>query len=161
MRRWEKASNTWGSVELQNSPCLSAANLRYHSNSPKDREGMRNIVGGRPESAPVYMRSANRVDGLQEAHAPSPHMPRHVLESITQSPTQSLKNTPMNMSPTSLRYQEYAQPKIIKANYGQPLPNTGINGDYMTQQALFREQYLQQSGIVPYSTGSPGNSYVL
>ena len=136
---------------------------------------MRNIVGGRPESAPVFVRNANRVDGLQEAHhCPSPNMPRHVLESITQSPTQSLKNTcttTSNVSPTNFRYSDYkeygivnnqttATSKVNKIQYqSQNAPI--INGEYVNQQqALYREQYLQQTGIVTvpgqYSVGSPG-----
>ena len=135
--------------------------------SAKDREGMRNIIGGRPESAPVYIRASNRVDGLQETHSSSPNMPRHVLESISQSPTQSLKSmTPPGMSPTSQRYQEYKDCntnqilKVAKAQY--PNVQSPINGDYVTQQNLYREQYLQQTGMIaippPYSVGSPGGN---
>lgn len=97
-------------------------------------------------------------------------MPRHVLESITQSPTQSLRNVtpPGSSSPTSLRYQESYrecnanQPsaKSVKVHYttaGNP-----VNGEYVTQQALYREQYLQQTGIIAvptqYSAGSPGGN---
>lgn len=132
--------------------------------SAKDREGMRNIIGGRPESAPVYM-TANRVDGLEESCTPSPIMPRHVLESISQSPTQSLKSvTPPGMSPTSQRYQDYRDcntnqvTKITKAQYSHV--QSPLNGDYMTQQNLYREKYLQQTGMLaippPYMVGSPG-----
>lgn len=75
--------------------------------------------------------------------ASSPHMPRHVLESITQSPTQS-RSTPPSMS---YRYQDdyYSPqtPRIIKADY-----QNRINGDFVTQQSLYREQYLQQTGIM-------------
>ncbi|KOC66020.1 hypothetical protein WH47_12819 [Habropoda laboriosa] len=174
VRQWELASVTWSSVsELNNtSPSTmknrnSGLNASRQSLSAKDKEGMRNIVGGRPESAPIYMRNANRVDGLQETHCPSPNMPRHVLESITQSPTQSLKNvTPPGSSPTSLRYQDNYkdncnenQPKTVKIHYGAQNP---VNGEYVTQQALYREQYLQQTGIITvpaqYSTGSPSGN---
>lgn len=183
LRRWELASMTWSSLsDLNNtttpstlksrSPVLSTSRQNL---SAKDREGMRNIVGGRPESAPVFVRNANRVDGLQEAHhCPSPNMPRHVLESITQSPTQSLKNTcttTSNVSPTNFRYSDYkeygivnnqttATSKVNKIQYqSQNAPI--INGEYVNQQqALYREQYLQQTGIVTvpgqYSVGSPG-----
>ncbi|XP_017765034.1 PREDICTED: uncharacterized protein LOC108554326 isoform X1 [Eufriesea mexicana] len=175
LRQWELASVTWSSVsDLDNaSPSAtknrsSGLNSSRQSLSAKDREGMRNIVGGRPESAPIYMRNANRVDGLQEAHCPSPNMPRHVLESITQSPTQSLKNvTPPGSSPTSLRYQDSYkecnanQPtaKTVKVHYSAQNP---VNGEYVTQQALYREQYLQQTGIITvssqYAAGSPGGN---
>ncbi|XP_076627071.1 target of wingless isoform X1 [Colletes latitarsis] len=168
LRQWELASVS----ELNNASPTSARNRISISNTPrqslsaKDREGMRNIVGGRPESAPIYMRNANRVDGLQETHhCPSPNMPRHVLESITQSPTQSLKNvTPLGSSPTSLRYQDSYnanQPssKTVKVHYAGQNP---MNGECVTQQALYREQYLQQTGIIAvssqYSTGSPGGN---
>ncbi|XP_054007976.1 uncharacterized protein LOC128891984 isoform X1 [Hylaeus anthracinus] len=175
LRQWELASVTWSSMtELSNaSPSsrnrFSISNASRQSLSPKDREGMRNIIGGRPESAPIYMRNANRVDGLQDTHhCPSPNMPRHVLESITQSPTQSLKNvTPPGSSPTSLRYQDSYkecnanQPstKTMKVHYGGQNP---VNGEYVAQQALYREQYLQQTGIISvqsqYSAGSPGGN---
>lgn len=138
--------------------------------SAKDREGMRNIIGGRPESAPVYM-TANRIDGLQETLSASPNMPRHVLESISQSPTQSLKSmTPPGMSPISQRYQDYRDnyhqiPKVTKAQYSHV--QNSLNGDFVTQQNLYREQYLQQTGMVSipshYSVGSPSaknNPYV-
>ncbi|XP_012281583.1 uncharacterized protein LOC105700368 isoform X2 [Orussus abietinus] len=173
LRRWELASVTWSSVsDLNNSSSdlktrTFGLSTSRQSLSAKDREGMRNIIGGRPESAPVFVRNANRMDGLQETHCPSPNMPRHVLESITQSPTQSLKNTPPSASPTSLRYQDYNKEynanqmpiKITKAGYqGQ----NQVNGEYVTQQALYREQYLQQTGIITvpsqYSAGSPGGN---
>ncbi|KAG7202479.1 hypothetical protein KM043_017050 [Ampulex compressa] len=172
LRRWELASVTWSSVsELKNvSPATlknrtSGLGTSRQSLSAKDREGMRNIVGGRPESAPIFVRNANRVDGLEETHCPSPNMPRHVLESITQSPTQSLKNTtPPGTSPTSLRYHDcyrecnanQAPTRTIKVHYGAQNP---INGEYVSQQALYREQYLQQTGIITmpsqYSASSP------
>ena len=174
LRQWELASVTWSSMsELNNASPTDTKNRTSASNTPrqslsaKDREGMRNIVGGRPESAPIYMRNANRVDGLQEAHhCPSPNMPRHVLESITQSPTQSLKNVtpPGSSSPTGLRYQDSYkecnanQPssKSVKVHY--TTANNPVNGEYVTQQALYREQYLQQTGIITvpsqYSAGS-------
>ncbi|XP_076286078.1 target of wingless isoform X2 [Lasioglossum baleicum] len=165
LRQWELASVSWSSVRS------SISNASRHSLTAKDREGMRNIVGGRPESAPIYTRNANRVDGLQESHhCPSPSMPRHVLESITQSPTQSLKNAtpPGNgSSPTSLRYHDgykecnVNQPsgKSVKVHYTGQSP---VNGEYVTQQALYREQYLQQTGIITvppqYSAGSPAGN---
>ncbi|XP_076184007.1 target of wingless isoform X2 [Ptiloglossa arizonensis] len=175
LRQWELASVTWSSVtELNNASPTSARNRISVSNTPrqslsaKDREGMRNIVGGRPESAPIYVRNANRVDGLQETHhCPSPSMPRHVLESITQSPTQSLKNvTPPGSSPTGQRYQDSYkecnanQPaKTVKVHYVGQNP---VNGEYVPQQTLYREQYLQQTGIIAvpaqYSAGSPGGN---
>lgn len=171
LRRWELASVNWSSVaDLNASPTPLKSNSAGLSNSrqslsAKDREGMRNIVGGRPESAPVFVRNANRVDGLQETHSPSPNMPRHVLESITQSPTQSLKNTPPGMSPTaSLRFQEYnANQTAVKLAKVQYHTQNQVNGgEYVTQQALYREQYLQQTGIVTvpsqYSAGSPGGN---
>ncbi|XP_078045036.1 target of wingless isoform X1 [Augochlora pura] len=164
LRQWELASVSWSNVRS------SISNSSRHSLSAKDREGMRNIVGGRPESAPIYTRNANRVDGLQETHhCPSPSMPRHVLESITQSPTQSLKNsTPpgSGSSPTSLRYHDTYkecnanQPlKSVKVHYAGQSP---VNGEYVTQQALYREQYLQQTGIITvppqYTAGSPAGN---
>ncbi|XP_076232034.1 target of wingless isoform X2 [Calliopsis andreniformis] len=171
LRQWELASVT----ELNNASPSTTKNRGSISIAPrqnmsaKDREGMRNIVGGRPESAPIYMRNANRVDGLQEIHhCPSPSMPRHVLESITQSPTQSLKNVtpPGSSSPTGFRYQDSYkecnanQPsaKTVKVHY--TTTNSPMNGEYVTQQALYREQYLQQTGILPsqYSAGSPGGN---
>lgn len=173
LRQWELASVTWSSVTDLNSTSPtttknrnSGLNESRQSLSAKDREGMRNIIGGRPESAPIYVRNANRMDGLQETHSPSPNMPRHVLESITQSPTQSLKNvTPPGSSPTSLRYQDsykecnanQLSAKSVKADYGAQNP---VNGEYVTQQALYREQYLQQTGIISsqYSTSSPGGN---
>ncbi|XP_015433688.1 PREDICTED: uncharacterized protein LOC107189631 isoform X1 [Dufourea novaeangliae] len=184
LRQWELASVSWSSMtDLSNaSPTAIRSTRNSISYAPrqsltaKDREGMRNIIGGRPESAPIYMRNANRVDGLHESHhCPSPNMPRHVLESITQSPTQSLKNvTPPGSSPTGggLRYQQdsykecnanqqpSAKSSVMKVHY-----NTGqspVNGEYVTQQALYREQYLQQTGIITvpsqYSAGSPGGN---
>lgn len=174
LRQWELASVSWSNVSELNGTSPSTLKNRAglsssrQSLSAKDREGMRNIVGGRPESAPIFMRNANRVDGLQEAHCPSPNMPRHVLESITQSPTQSLKNTtPPGSSPTSLRYQDsykecnanQTSAKTVKMHYGGQNP---VNGEYVTQQALYREQYLQQTGIITvspqYSAGSPGGN---
>ncbi|XP_015175133.1 PREDICTED: uncharacterized protein LOC107065718 isoform X1 [Polistes dominula] len=177
LRRWELASVTWSSsVSDLNQPSLSnqknrnpALSTSRQSLSAKDREGMRNIVGGRPESAPIFMRNANRVDGLQETHCPSPNMPRHVLESITQSPTQSLKNvTPPGSSPTNFRYQDsfkecnanqIPSKTTSKLHYGSQNP---VNGEYVTQQALYREQYLQQTGIIvpssQYSAESPGGN---
>lgn len=177
LRRWELASVTWSSsvsdldqASLSNERNRnSALSTSRQSLSAKDREGMRNIVGGRPESAPIFMRNANRVDGLQETHCPSPNMPRHVLESITQSPTQSLKNvTPPGSSPTSLRYQDsfkecnanqIPSKTTSKLHYGSQNP---VNGEYVTQQALYREQYLQQTGIIvpssQYSAESPGGN---
>ncbi|XP_048270607.1 uncharacterized protein LOC126916212 isoform X1 [Bombus affinis] len=175
LRQWELASVSWSSVSDLNNASPSAMknrgsglNASRQSLSAKDREGMRNIVGGRPESAPIYMRNANRVDGLQDTHCPSPSMPRHVLESITQSPTQSLKNvTPPGSSPTGLRYPDsykecnanQTTAKSVKVHYGAQNP---VNGEYVTQQALYREQYLQQTGIITvpsqYSAGSPGGN---
>ncbi|KAI4502891.1 hypothetical protein M0802_001935 [Mischocyttarus mexicanus] len=178
LRRWELASVTWSSVSDLNQASLSnqknrnsALSNSRQSLSAKDREGMRNIVGGRPESAPIFMRNANRVDGLQETHCPSPNMPRHVLESITQSPTQSLKNvTPPGTSPTCLRYQDSfkecnanqisSNKTTSKLHYGSQ--QNPVNGEYVTQQALYREQYLQQTGIIvpsaQYSAESPGGN---
>ncbi|XP_043677114.1 uncharacterized protein LOC122633368 isoform X1 [Vespula pensylvanica] len=176
LRRWELASVTWSSVSDLNNATLSNQKNRNsglstsrQSLTAKDREGMRNIVGGRPESAPIFVRNANRVDGLQESHCHSPSMPRHVLESITQSPTQSLKNvTPPGSSPTGLRYQDSFKEcnanqlptkATTKIHYGSQNP---VNGEYVTQQALYREQYLQQTGIIvppsQYSAGSPGGN---
>ncbi|XP_034194414.2 target of wingless isoform X1 [Osmia lignaria lignaria] len=180
LRQWELASVTWSSVSDLNSTSLSCTtknrnsglNLSRQSLTAKDREGMRNIVGGRPESAPIYVRNANRVDGLQETHCPSPNMPRHVLESITQSPTQSLKNvTPPGSSPTSLmRYHQDSYKDSCNANHPSAktvnvhyaATQNPINGEYVSQQALYREQYLQQTGIInvpsQYSTSSPGGN---
>ncbi|XP_017886172.1 uncharacterized protein LOC108628619 isoform X2 [Ceratina calcarata] len=175
LRQWELASVSWSSVSDLNNASPTATRNRNsgldssrQSLSAKDREGIRNIVGGRPESAPIYMRNANRVDGLQEIHCPSPNMPRHVLESITQSPTQSLKNaTSPSSSPTSVRYHDsykecsanQTTAKTVKVHYGAQNP---VNGEYVTQQALYREQYLQQAGIITvpsqYSAGSPGGN---
>ncbi|KMQ98276.1 hypothetical protein RF55_1364 [Lasius niger] len=189
LRRWELASVTWSSVSDLDGTALpsnqksrtSALSSPRQSLSAKDREGMRNIVGGRPESAPIFVRNANRVDGLQESghYCPSPSMPRHVLESITQSPTQSVKTAtpPGCASPIGSRYvqdaygkecsvvseqqqqqqQQQQQPK--KIHYVGQNP---VNGEYVTQQALYREQYLQQTGIITvapqYSAGSPGGN---
>ena len=179
LRRWELASMSWSNIADLNN--VSSSTIKNHASamytsrqslSAKDREGMRNIIGGRPESAPVYM-TANRVDGLEESHSPSPNMPRHVLESISQSPTQSLKSvTPPRMSPTSQRYQDYRDcnintnnntnqvTKITKAQYSHV--QSPLNGDYVTQQNLYREQYLQQTGMLaippPYTVGSPGGN---
>lgn len=140
--------------------------LGSSSLSAKDREGMRNIIGGRPESAPVYVRSAAaRVDGLQDVvhHAgPSPNMPRHVLESISQSPTQSLKTPPGVSSPTpGNRYQHYHHPdfqqqqpmvKVTKAQYSQgPSP---LNGDYYGRQGY------DSPGPNSLIRNSPSNPYV-
>ncbi|XP_031778578.1 uncharacterized protein LOC100678997 isoform X2 [Nasonia vitripennis] len=140
--------------------------LGSNSLSAKDREGMRNIIGGRPESAPVYVRSAAaRVDGLQDVvhHAgPSPNMPRHVLESISQSPTQNLKTPPGVSSPTpGSRYQHYHHPdfqqqsqpvKVTKAQYSQgPSP---LNGDYYARQGY------DSPGPNALIRNSPSNPYV-
>ncbi|RLU27093.1 hypothetical protein DMN91_000892 [Ooceraea biroi] len=180
LRRWELASVTWSSVsDLNNTSSLSSQKGRAsvlsssrQSLSAKDREGMRNIIGGRPESAPIFVR--NRVDGLQDSHhCPSPTMMRrHALESITQSPTQSVKTTtpPSCTSPIGSRYvhdsygkecsavtEQQQQPK--KCHYVGQNP---MNGEYVAQQALYREQYLQQTGIItmgpPYSPGSAGGN---
>ncbi|XP_076654765.1 target of wingless isoform X1 [Halictus rubicundus] len=165
LRQWELASVSWSSVRS------SISNASRQSLTAKDREGMRNIVGGRPENAPIYTRNANRVDGLQESHhCPSPSMPRHVLESITQSPTQSLKNaTPpgSGSSPTSLRYHDGYKDCNVNQPSGKPVKvhypgQSPVNGEYVTQQALYREQYLQQTGIITvppqYSAGSPSGN---
>ncbi|XP_043274839.1 uncharacterized protein [Venturia canescens] len=185
MRRWELASMSWSSVaDLNNPVCLmmpSTENVGLSNSrqnlTAKDREGMRNIIGGRPDSAPVFGRNANRVDGLQEVNSPSANMPRHVLESITQSPTQSLKNagslSVCTDSPTSLhRFQDYntkeynanvaatINPRVSRSNY-ETSGGGAVNGEYVTQQALYREQYLQQTGIIavqPQFTASHNNS---
>ncbi|XP_043475494.1 uncharacterized protein LOC122507046 isoform X1 [Leptopilina heterotoma] len=184
LRRWELASISCSSLtEMRSvSTIKNHASILYtprQSLSAKDREGMRNIIGGRPESAPVYM-TANRIDGLQETLTASPNMPRHVLESISQSPTQSLKSmTPPGMSPINQRYQDYRDsnyqkiPKITKAAASAAAQyshvQNSLNGDFLTQQQnLYREQYLQQTGMVTipshYSVvGSPAgknNPYV-
>lgn len=192
LRRWELASVTWSSVsELNASPstlrgrCSSFSNSRQ-SLTAKDREGMRNIIGGRPESAPIFVRNANRVDGLQEAMCPSPNMPRHVLESISQSPNQSQRNTPPSSSPTCIRYGDYnpgnQSPigitgkignKIVQQSGNQSYKSS-TNGEFMNHHQLYREQreYLQQTGIISstsqfsgqgnYSGGviNRGNNYV-
>ncbi|XP_046417309.1 uncharacterized protein LOC124300886 isoform X1 [Neodiprion virginianus] len=195
LRRWELASVTWSSVsELNASPSTmhqrggrrsSLSNSRQ-SLSAKDREGMRNIIGGRPESAPIFVRNANRVDGLQDTHCPSPNMPRHVLESISQSPTQSQKNTPPGTSPTCFRYGDYnagnQSPPVhhhqhqhqhhhLTEKIGAKLQYKGSaasgNGAEFitTPHQLYREQYLQQTGIITmpnnnqFSAGS-GNSVI-
>lgn len=188
LRRWELASVTWSSVsDLDNTSSPSNQKSRTsvlsssrQSLSATDREGMRNIVGGRPESAPIYVRNANRMDGLQYSHCSSPNMPRHVLESISQSPTQSVKNSatpPGCASPiigsscyhqddygkecasaAEQRQQQQQQHKKISP-YAVQNP---VNGEYVTQQALYREQYLQQTGIITvtpqYSAGAPGGN---
>ncbi|XP_011304390.1 uncharacterized protein tow [Fopius arisanus] len=144
LRRWELTGMTWSSVtDLNtNADLTSSELLKSRQNvTAKDREGMRNIIGGRPETAPVF--NANRADGLQDVHCPSPNMPRHTLESISQSPTQSVQHTPPGMSPTSLRYQD----KELRYKTSNQIRNYQQN-DYVTQQALYREQYLQQTGII-------------
>lgn len=184
LRRWELASVNWSSVsDVNASPSVlrgrssSLSNSRQ-SLSAKDREGMRNIIGGRPESAPIFVRNANRVDGLQEAHCPSPNMPRHVLESISQSPTQSQRNTPPSSSPTCLRYPEYnnhagnqspsnitTNNKIGKISYLNQTTNqtfkTPPNGEFISSHQLYREQYLQQTGMISvpnqFSQSGTGN----
>lgn len=178
LRRWELASVTWSSVsDLNNtsSPSNQKGRAPVLSNSrqslsAKDRESMRNIIGGRPESAPIFVR--NRVDGLQDSHyCPSPNLRRHALESITQSPTQSMKTAtpPSCASPISSRYVHDSYDKEYSAVTEQQQPKkcyyvgqNPMNGEYVTQQALYREQYLQQTGIVamgpPYSSGSPGGN---
>ncbi|KAM0733155.1 hypothetical protein ACS0PU_012704 [Formica fusca] len=186
LRRWELASVTWSSVSDLDSTSLpsnqksraSALNSPRQNLSAKDREGMRNIVGGRPESAPIFVRNANRVDGLHDSghYCPSPNMPRHVLESITQSPTQSVKTTTPPggcASPIGSRYVQDSYGKeccsIVSTTEQQHQPKkihyvgqNPVNGEYVTQQALYREQYLQQTGIITvapqYSAGSPGGN---
>ncbi|XP_025157324.1 uncharacterized protein LOC105192682 [Harpegnathos saltator] len=196
LRRWELASVTWSSVsDLNNTSSPSNQKSRAsvlsssrQSLSATDREGMRNIVGGRPESAPIYVRNANRMDGLQDSHCPSPNMPRHVLESISQSPTQSVKNSatpPGCASPiigSCYHQDDYGKECTSAAEQRQQQqqhqhqqqhskkhspyaagPNP-MNGEYVTQQALYREQYLQQTGIISvappqYSAaGAPGGN---
>ncbi|XP_051153270.1 uncharacterized protein LOC127276702 isoform X2 [Leptopilina boulardi] len=182
LRRWELASISCSNIaDMKNVTTIkNHTTIMYtprQSLSAKDREGMRNIIGGRPESAPVYM-TANRIDGLQETHSSaSPNMPRHVLESISQSPTQSLKSmTPPGMSPINQRYHHdyntrdnnyhhHQMPKITKATQQYSHMPSSLNGDFVTQQNLYREQYLQQTGMVSIPThyGSPGgknNPYV-
>jgi len=177
LRRWELASVTWSSVSDLNSTSsssnqkdrVSILSSSRQSLSAKDREGMRNIIGGRPESAPIFVR--NRVDGLQDNHhCPSPNMRRHALESITQSPTQSVKTAtpPSCASPIGSRYlhDSYAKEcSVVTEQQQQPkkchyVGQNPMNGEYVTQQALYREQYLQQTGVItmgsPYSSGSPG-----
>ncbi|XP_029164418.1 uncharacterized protein LOC114935681 isoform X2 [Nylanderia fulva] len=181
LRRWELASVTWSSVSELDGTSLpsnqksraSALNSPRQSLSAKDREGMRNIVGGRPESAPIFVRNANRVDGLQDMghFCPSPNMPRHVLESITQSPTQSVKTAtpPGCSSPIGSRYVQDAYGKecsVVSEQQQQSkklhyVGQNPVNGEYVTQQALYREQYLQQTGIIAvpqYSAGSAGGN---
>lgn len=187
MRRWELASMSWSSVaDLNNPVCLmmpSTENIGLSNSrqnlTARDREGMRNIIGGRPDSAPVFARNANRVDGLQEVNSPSTNMPRHVLESITQSPTQSLKNTGSisisTDSPSSLhRFQEYnakeynanvapMNPRVSRSSYDSR-GGGAVNGEYVNQQALYREQYLQQTGIIaaqPQFASSHNNAPVV
>lgn len=172
LRRWELASVTWSGneSELSNSPngikirhSTAVLSSSRQSLSAKDREGMRNIVGGRPECAPIFMRNANRVDGLQETYCPSPNMPRHVLESITQSPTQSLKNVTISgVSPTAIRYQDNYANKDCDVNetnktMSYTVQNHSINGEYTvnTQQTLYREQYLQQTGMLQSQYSTP------
>lgn len=177
LRRWELASVTWSSVsDLNNTYLQSNQKNRILSSSrqnlsAKDHEGMRNIVGGRSESAPIFVRNVNRVDGLQDSHhCPSPNMPRHVLESITQSPTQSMKTAtpPSCTSPIGPRYVQdvydkdcsvASEQQQMKMHY---IGRNPVNGEYITQQTLYREQYLQQTGIITvapqYSTGTPGGN---
>ncbi|XP_044019843.1 uncharacterized protein LOC122860204 isoform X2 [Aphidius gifuensis] len=157
LRQWELASMTWSSVtDINNIEYITKTDdhgiesIRYMS--AKDREGMRNIIGGRPECAPVFVRNANRVDGLEEILLPPQNMPRHVLESISQSPTQTFKNTTSpGTSPTNKNYHnnhDYNTQKLNN-NYSQNNTNTQfVNNDYVTQQAIYREQYLQQTGII-------------
>lgn len=173
---------TWSSVSDLDGTSLpsnqksraSALNSPRQNLSAKDREGMRNIVGGRPESAPIFVRNANRVDGLQDTghFCPSPNMPRHVLESITQSPTQSVKTAtpPGCASPIGSRYVQDAYGKdcsVVSEQQQQSKKNhhyvgqNPVNGEYVTQQ-FYREQYLQQTGIITvasqYSAGSTGGN---
>lgn len=166
----------WSSVsELDNTSPFNAKrrvptmNSSRQTLTAKDREGMRNIVGGRPESAPICIRNANRMDGLQDSHCPSPNMPRHVLESITQSPTQSMKHTTSSVHASSItdsRYQDSYNKDCMAEQKIQYTGQNPVNGEYLTQQALYREQYLQQTGIITvtpqYNTiGSPDGGNVL
>ncbi|XP_015113863.1 uncharacterized protein LOC107038976 isoform X2 [Diachasma alloeum] len=156
LRRWELMGMTWSSVNDLNSANVTGPDVlkgARPSLTAKDREGMRNIIGGRPETAPMFIRNANRADGLQDVNCPSPNMPRHALESISQSPTQSVKHsTPPGMSPTSLRFhdnKEYSKNSRESSQCSQIRSyQANQNGDFVTQQALYREQYLQQTGII-------------
>ena len=154
LRRWELASVTWSSVDhiqsnntrQQSSPSQSRR-LQSQQQSQLQRGGSLNspytptnqLVSVhqksashimRPESsAPVYVQrtnAVNRIDGIQDVvHCPSPNMPRHVLESISQSPTQSLKNPPgmfVNSPPSRINYS-HPEAKLTKAS-------TFNNGDY-------------------------------
>ncbi|XP_008549977.1 uncharacterized protein LOC103572941 isoform X1 [Microplitis demolitor] len=153
LRRWETASITWSSVTdltsagetiaLTSAPVLGiGSETRYAAiQSAKDREGMRNIIGGRPECAPVF--NSNRLDGLEDVNCPPPNMPRHVLESISQSPTQSSK---MSSGRSPLLYRSDSlpaeSPKLVVA----PPHDRRFNQN--GEVALYREQYLQQTGII-------------
>ncbi|XP_063973262.1 uncharacterized protein LOC135160542 isoform X2 [Diachasmimorpha longicaudata] len=155
LRRWELMGMTWSSVNDLNSTNMTSSHVLKDARpslTARDREGMRNIIGGRPETAPVFIRNANRADGLQDVNCPSPNMPRHPLESISQSPTQSVKHsTPPGMSPTGLHYhdnKEYNKNIRQTSQCNQKRSYQQNQNDFVTQQALYREQYLQQTGII-------------
>lgn len=108
LRRWELASASWSSVaELNRSNSLQS-NERYnpHNHGPSSRLTTmhqlppRGHVNYKSLPSPIVNSSKDRpenrarFDGLQDVsyHCPSPNtMPRHVLEPISQSPTQSLR----------------------------------------------------------------------
>ncbi|KAK0159620.1 hypothetical protein PV327_010715 [Microctonus hyperodae] len=185
LRRWELASMTWSSVtELNNSTDtittkLKNKNERERGMSAKDREGMRNIIGGRPEIVPVFTRNANRVDGLQDNNCQSTNVSRHVLESITQSPTQSLRKSTLPGA-SSFHSREYNNDfiggdinftlidKNMEANRLRYLSqrNNSSDEDYVNPQSIYCEQYLQQTGIISvppqFQSGNMirNNSYV-
>ncbi|KAH0557236.1 hypothetical protein KQX54_002068 [Cotesia glomerata] len=150
LRRWETASITWSSVTdltspsmgnftLTSAPVLGIGSETRHAAilSARDREGMRNIIGGRPESAPVYI--ANRLDGLPSTIPPSPQLSRHVLESISQSPTQSAKVEPVKSPPVNHRASFSAEEGIEEVK-------------------LYREQYLQRTGIIYQNNNNNNNN---
>lgn len=173
LRCWELASVSWSGVSDLNETTsssnqksrVSTLNCSRQNLSAVDREGMRNIVGGRPESAPIYMRNANRVDGLQGTHCPSPNMPRHVLESISQSPTQSVQTSTPPACPSPIARSHFRRDYDQDYNKDFPSPVAGQvyvpqNCQFVTQNEFYRDEYLEQTGIITprYTVGSPGGN---
>ncbi|XP_014218004.1 putative cyclin-dependent serine/threonine-protein kinase DDB_G0272797/DDB_G0274007, partial [Copidosoma floridanum] len=231
LRRWELASVTWSSVDLDNSNDSSPTPTIKSSSTPTAAQSNRinslqqhhhhhqrsaactylhhqqktqvasapptanystnkERTGNRPET-PVYVQrisSANRLDGLQDVvghhhpyhhqyqqqqqqHCPSPNMPRHVLESISQSPTQGLKNPPglqqMASPPTSTgryphHYHHSDQPLKTKSN------NNPLNGEsyghapptYFQHQPQPTHRGREQYDSPVLLTNSPSNPYL-
>ena len=93
LRRWELASSieeTPSNISLSRNQ-HNHSNHRHHSHNHHHHHYHDQHSQSQSRAIPLSHRVVNRLDGLEDIqHRPSPNMPRHILESISQSPTQSV-----------------------------------------------------------------------